>query len=234
MHGLTPAHLRSLARAFTLIELLIVVAIISILASIAVPNFLEAQTRAKVARVKNDMRALAVAIESYRLDNTDYPMRRNTSPGLYLKEVPEKDKRLPQMKVMTTPQAYLTTLPIDIFEINIEPPNNLIDYYDSVQTAMMINSRFSYFTYLHVDPDTAGWMLVSVGPDSYLGNITPAWGWPMPGGMDAMVYRGTMYYVYDPTNGATSMGNIYSGQIGGMDQTSLRLTQLLDPGRANR
>jgi len=53
---------------FTLIELLIVVAIIAILAAIAVPNFLEAQTRAKVARVKNDFRTLATAIEAYSVD----------------------------------------------------------------------------------------------------------------------------------------------------------------------
>ena len=68
--------MRSLRRigGFTLIELLIVVAIIAILAAIAVPNFLEAQTRSKVSRAMADMRSVSTALEVYGLDyNSEYP-----------------------------------------------------------------------------------------------------------------------------------------------------------------
>jgi prepilin-type N-terminal cleavage/methylation domain-containing protein len=67
------------SKAFTLIELLIVVAIIAILAAIAVPNFLEAQVRAKVARVMADERSLATAMEAYQVDWNSYPS--NSVPG---------------------------------------------------------------------------------------------------------------------------------------------------------
>ena len=58
-------------RGFTLIELLIVIAIILILIAIALPNFMEAQIRARVAKVQGEHKSLQTAIEEYR---TDWPM----------------------------------------------------------------------------------------------------------------------------------------------------------------
>ncbi len=68
------------SKGFTLIELLIVVAIIAILAAIAVPNFLEAQTRARVTKVKSEMRTVALWLEAYRLDNNAYINPRYPAP----------------------------------------------------------------------------------------------------------------------------------------------------------
>ncbi len=58
---------------FTLVELLIVIAIIGILAAIAVPNLLNVVQRGKQKRTMSDMRALATAIEAYHVDNNFYP-----------------------------------------------------------------------------------------------------------------------------------------------------------------
>lgn len=85
---------------FTLIELLIVVAIIAILAAIALPNFLEAQVRAKISRVHSDIRSVTVAVESYRIDTNKYP--------------PHEDKPS-DLTVITTPVAYISQLPGDPF-----------------------------------------------------------------------------------------------------------------------
>ncbi|MBM3334310.1 prepilin-type N-terminal cleavage/methylation domain-containing protein, partial [Candidatus Sumerlaeota bacterium] len=95
---------------FTLIELLIVVAIIAILAAIAVPNFLEAQVRAKVSRVKSDLRTIATAEEAYRVDWYSYTHINTGS------DCPEGSVgRWGGLGELTTPVAYLTTIPRDPF-----------------------------------------------------------------------------------------------------------------------
>jgi len=96
-------------RGFTLIELLIVVAIIAILAAIAVPNFLEAQTRAKIARGKADMRTVATALETYMIDNNKYPY-----------DVDSRGWPNYLTDIMTTPISYLTTANslIDLFRMD--------------------------------------------------------------------------------------------------------------------
>jgi prepilin-type N-terminal cleavage/methylation domain-containing protein len=156
-------------KGFTLIELLIVVAIIAILAAIAVPNFLEAQIRSKVSRVKADQRSLATALESYFIDNNAYPAwaaevlpagtpNMTINVNYSISSVPDvsvrnmrsfaiaqqstADYTAPMFSV-TTPIAYITSYPQDPF----------------------MTTRGATFGY-YCDPSFLGWILYSVGPDT--------------------------------------------------------------------
>src|SRR3954464_4929592 len=53
---------------FTLVEIMIVVAIIALLAAIAVPGFLRARKRAQASRVLNDLRLIDSAIDQYAIE----------------------------------------------------------------------------------------------------------------------------------------------------------------------
>ena len=54
---------------FTLVEIMIVVAIIALLAAIAVPNFLRARKRSQATRILEDLRMIDAAIDQYAIEN---------------------------------------------------------------------------------------------------------------------------------------------------------------------
>jgi len=64
---------------FTLIEVMVVVVILSILAALVVPKIMDSPQRARVAKAKQDIRALESALNLYKLDNFLYP---STDQGL--------------------------------------------------------------------------------------------------------------------------------------------------------
>jgi prepilin-type N-terminal cleavage/methylation domain-containing protein len=66
-------------KGFTLIELMIVIAIIIILAAIAIPNYLRMTDRARRSRVAGDFASTATALEAYMVDWGAYPL--TTVPG---------------------------------------------------------------------------------------------------------------------------------------------------------
>lgn len=99
-------------QGFTLIELLIVVAIIAILAAIAVPNFLEAQTRAKISRGKADMRAMVTAMETYRIDNNRYIDAVTNSDMLdHGNSAGWPDPPYSALRLLSSPIAYMSSIP---------------------------------------------------------------------------------------------------------------------------
>src|SRR5208283_1504784 len=115
---------------FTLIELLIVVAIIAILAAIAIPNFLQAQIRSKMARAQADMASLAKAIEAYYVDNDDYPNPYTNSPDVdAVNDGPWNDYTWAGTPLcLSTPIAYITqACLLDPFGVNFDNSYHFFD-----------------------------------------------------------------------------------------------------------
>ena len=64
--------MRHLSKGFTLLELMVVIAIISILSALAVPSFLQLEARAKQAEVKTNLRALYTTEKAYYQEQNTY------------------------------------------------------------------------------------------------------------------------------------------------------------------
>ena len=79
--------MRNPRRAFTLIELMIVIAIIAILAAILIPNFIHARAESQTAACEGNEKQIATAMEEYAVDNNG--SYTTTLPALYLAVTPK-------------------------------------------------------------------------------------------------------------------------------------------------
>lgn len=108
-----PGNVKGRRAGFTLIELLIVIAIILILIGIALPNFLEAQIRARVTKAKAEIRSLQTCFESYNQDWKVYPRGCITGHPVKCSHnwgfVAEN---------LTTPIKYISGINDDLFAVN--------------------------------------------------------------------------------------------------------------------
>lgn len=209
-------------KGFTLIELLIVVAIIAILAAIAVPNFLEAQVRSKVSRVRADQRSLATAIETYFVDNNQYPAYGYNDQVVTADEIASEGDDF-GATFRLRPAGNATGLN------SLTSP---ISYFSSYPSDPFADTRGLTFRYAR---DRAGWILGSFGPNADQGptsdvNGDMGWGVPRRGAdynwtpttavndsfetmyssqqsqpSDNLLTQGT----YDPTNGTVSAGDVW-------------------------
>lgn len=213
---------RPTLQGLTLIELLIVVAVVAILSAVAVPNFLEAQTRAKVSAAKNNIRVVVNALEVYALDNNAYPAMRPRFPDDRLGVMANV-----QCQVLTEPIAYVSGGVFNDPFSRIREISYFRDRYGvPAPSASNPHKSLLYYNYRNLALNWAmpclerrGAAVVSIGPDladslgAYGPFNTQCFGQMYPGSGGEEDYH-PINTLYDPTNGTISAGDIsgYAGE----------------------
>lgn len=169
-------------------ELATVVTIIGMLAAIALPNFLNAQIRAKVARSLSEQELIVWALESYFVDEDMYPL--NATVGA---------SQANDLSRLTTPIPYMSQLPRDQFlspsryEKNewMENERNGNPFYFYVNYLQINNERMALAPYS--ETGSANYTVYGMGP-GFTTDINPL--------------EPNQFVGYEPSNGTTSAGMI--------------------------
>ncbi len=179
------------SKGFTLIELLIVVAIIGILAAIAVPNFLNAQVRANVARVQGDFKAISTAMEMYRIENNSYPGDHDLDTAIFGQQT--------GLFKLTFPVSYMNSVPYDPFIVKIFKGMSVFNrdavngYSDNYIPAYEVGSGADNADSIR----RQAYSMLSYGPDNRVDLFTH----------DNFPF-GIKFHPYSPSNGTKSNGDI--------------------------
>jgi prepilin-type N-terminal cleavage/methylation domain-containing protein len=200
-------------KGFTLIELLIVIAIILILIAIALPNFLEAQIRAKVARVQGDIRSISQGQEAYYLDRKVYT---NDCGGSN-----------PGCLQLTTPIKFMATIPYDPFGVH-RYGGGWNYHYDQVRAFYpMGTGTWGSIPYLKARKIYPNTQEPAVRDAYIIYSAGPTWDFMEPGGPTGTFpqpQEQCSWTKYSPTNGTSSYGGII--RVGGSLPPAYRRLQV--------
>lgn len=225
----------NLKRGFTMVDLLIGMVAVALLTAIALPYYLEATTRANVARSRRDLHVIAQATEAYIADWGAPPHAR-----LKVGYTPDAAKQIHSFGFyaftpLTSPVAYMasTTLP-DPFC----PPYASRDYCGAISPSTSGVTSFTYY-YVNILGASQGWawggssypeasaknhwaqyLIIALGPDSRKGpdqrpGRGPGYGWSNStylNTLEGLKWNRWAIQSYDPSNGARSYGDILRWQ----------------------
>jgi len=103
----TPRAIDPAEQGLTLVEMIVVLAIIALIAAIVVPSVIGRPDQARVTVAQSDLRSIAAALKIYRLDNGSYP---STAQGLAALSAKPSGAPAPQN---WSAEGYLDSVPVD-------------------------------------------------------------------------------------------------------------------------